>query len=125
MGEKAQLLCAECLGLLGAVDPARLDVKAAPPESLHSLTLTLLTELISKHLVRLLRVASSLPVLEATTFAIQVSAFHCSWARAVEPKAPIPSNVCRRTPTRLFVGSSLQILLRLFVQNLHFLGFLC
>ena len=73
MGLKAQLLCAECLGLLGAVDPARLDVKAAPPESLHSLTLPLLTELISKHLVRLLRVAQSLPVLEATTFAIQAS----------------------------------------------------
>lgn len=85
MGEKAQLLCAECLGLLGAVDPARLDVKAAPPESLHSLTLTLLTELISKHLVRLLRVASSLPVLEATTFAIQVhliSEVTCSKATA-------------------------------------------
>lgn len=72
MGRKAQLLCAECLGLLGAVDPARLDVKAEPPASLHSLTLPLLKELISKHLVRLLRVATSLPVLEATTFAIQV-----------------------------------------------------
>lgn len=101
VGRKAQLLCAECLGLLGAVDPARLDVKADPPASLHSLTLPLLTELISKHLVRLLRVASSLPVLEATTFAIQV----CILAR--------PIILVRREGKKVRQGKGIQLLVRL------------
>lgn len=72
IGVKAQLLCAECLGLLGAIDPARLALEPPAPDSLHTDTAHLLVELISSHLVRLLRVAPSLPVLDATTFAIQV-----------------------------------------------------
>lgn len=91
VGAKAQLLCAECLGLLGAIDPARLDMKAEPPKSLHSLTLPLLKELISRHLVRLLRVATSLPVLEATTYAIQA----CSTFEAIFPMGCAVGIDCR------------------------------
>ena len=72
VGTKAQLLCAECLGLLGAVDPARLSVKTRLPEELYTEPDDLLIALISKHLARLLRVAPSLQVLDSTTFAIQV-----------------------------------------------------
>lgn len=70
---KAQQLCAECLGLLGAVDPARVEVALDPPDSLCRCTQELLTTLIVKHLVRLLRVASHIFVLDAASFAIQVS----------------------------------------------------
>ena len=72
IGSRAQLLCAECLGLLGAVDPARLSVKTRLPEELYTEPDELLIALISKHLVRLLRVAPSLQVLDSATFAIQV-----------------------------------------------------
>ncbi|KAL3137629.1 hypothetical protein ABBQ38_004906 [Trebouxia sp. C0009 RCD-2024] len=68
---KAQQLCAECLGLLGAVDPARVEVALDPPDSLCRCTQELLTTLIVKHLVRLLRVASHIFVLDAASFAIQ------------------------------------------------------
>ena len=76
---KAQQLCAECLGLLGAVDPARVEVALDPPDSLCRSTQELLTTLIIKHLVRLLRVASHIFVLDAASFAIQVT-WHMSKA---------------------------------------------
>lgn len=72
IGSRVQLLCSECLGLLGAIDPARLSIERAAPDALCSSTAELLVELVSKHLVRLLRVAPSLFVLDAATFAIQV-----------------------------------------------------
>lgn len=72
MGLRAQLLCAECLGLLGAVDPARLSLNVRTPDKLCASTEELLVDLVTKHLVRLLRVAASLQTLDATTFAIQV-----------------------------------------------------
>ena len=57
---------------MSAVDPARLSLKVDPPDSLCNSIQELLVVLMSKHLVRLLRVASSLPVLDAAAFAIQV-----------------------------------------------------
>lgn len=68
----AQQLCAECLGLLGAVDPARVEVALDPPDTLCGSLLDLLKALITKHLVRLLRVASNILVLDSASFAIQV-----------------------------------------------------
>lgn len=69
---KGQQACAECLGIVGAVDPARVSLAMQPPAKLaqtqHALLMTLLTE----HLVRILRVASSLQVLDAASVAIQV-----------------------------------------------------
>ena len=73
---KAQQLCAECLGLLGAVDPARVAITLDPPEALCRTIQELLISLITRHLVRLLRVASHIFVLDATSLAIQVQ-LHC------------------------------------------------
>ena len=73
---KAQQLCAECLGLLGAVDPARVAVTLDPPEALCRSTQDLLVILITRHLVRLLRVASHILVLDAASLAIQVCSQH-------------------------------------------------
>lgn len=70
--QEAQQLCAECLGLLGAIDPARLLIKAEPLPALHTSLKQLLLTLLEKHLIRLLRVASSLQLLNFATFAIQV-----------------------------------------------------
>ena len=70
---KAHLLCAECLGLVGAVDPARLEYEPKSTDILLTTAGDLIIELISKHLVRLLRVADSLMTLEAAVYALQVS----------------------------------------------------
>lgn len=65
-------MCAECLGLLGAVDPARVSVELAVIPSLLSNDADILKALVSDHLVRLLRVAASRQHLDSATFAIQV-----------------------------------------------------
>ncbi|BDA43155.1 Serine/threonine-protein kinase ATR at C-terminar half [Coccomyxa sp. Obi] len=70
-GKKAQQACADCLGLLGAVDPARITLDLAPPPSLKHSQHDLLVTLLTQHLVRVLRVASSLQVLDAASVAIQ------------------------------------------------------
>lgn len=71
-GRKAQQACADCLGILGAVDPARVALDLAPPPSLKHSQHDLLVTLLTQHLVRVLRVASSLQVLDAASVAIQV-----------------------------------------------------
>lgn len=73
LGKKAKLACAESLGMLGALDPVRV---ISEPHERNTMILdesTLVVTLMKSHLVRLLRVASSLQVLDSTTFAIQVS----------------------------------------------------
>ena len=70
---KAHLLCAECLGLVGAVDPARLDYQPKPTKALLTNAGDLIIQLISQHLVKLLRVADSLVTLEAAVYALQVT----------------------------------------------------
>ncbi|KAK9914842.1 hypothetical protein WJX75_001188 [Coccomyxa subellipsoidea] len=70
-GRKAQQACADCLGILGAVDPARVALDLAPPPSLKHSQHDLLVTLLTQHLVRVLRVASSLQVLDAASVAIQ------------------------------------------------------
>ena len=69
---RAQQVCAECLGLLGAVDPARVSVELCAAPRLANSDADILVALISDHLVRLLRVASSRQHLDSATFAIQV-----------------------------------------------------
>ena len=77
-GDAAALAAAECLGLIGAVDPALVDgggagggggglTTLAPPGDRSGLP----AQLLSSHLVRLLRVADSMPTLDAATFATQ------------------------------------------------------
>lgn len=74
---KGQQACAECLGIVGAVDPARVSLNMQPLPRLLSTHHALLTRLLSDHLVRILRVASSLQVLDAASVAIQASSTLC------------------------------------------------
>ncbi|KAL0053239.1 hypothetical protein WJX82_003001 [Trebouxia sp. C0006] len=94
---KAQQLCAECLGLLGAVDPARVVVALDPPESLCRSTKDLLIILIMRHLVRLLRVASHIFVLDAAALAIQEVLKH--YGTAEEPTSHRSRGSRESTPT--------------------------
>lgn len=104
---KAQQLCAECLGLLGAVDPARVEVALDPPDSLCHSTQELLTTLIVKHLVRLLRVASHIFVLDAASFAIQVTCFLSIFALAAPDAVTGYLSCCMKDATMM----SLSVLL--------------
>ena len=69
---KAKQVCAECLGLLGAVDPARVAVEMSRAPPLRSNDTEILLALINEHLVRLLRVASTMHQLDCAALAIQV-----------------------------------------------------
>jgi serine/threonine-protein kinase ATR len=84
VSQQAQQACAECLGMLGAVDPARLQVDPQPPASRCTSDVELLVTLISRHLVRLLKTAPSLQVLDAATLAIQELLKHYSRAEGLE-----------------------------------------
>ncbi|GAB4817356.1 hypothetical protein N2152v2_004402 [Parachlorella kessleri] len=68
---QAQQACAECLGLLGAVDPSRVQLDLQPPPTMCRSEGDLVITLVTRHLLRLLKTASSLQVLDAATFAIQ------------------------------------------------------
>lgn len=59
--------------MLGALDPVRVIVEQHERKTMILDESTLVVTLMKSHLVRLLRVASSLQVLDSTTFAIQVS----------------------------------------------------
>ncbi len=78
---KGQQACAECLGIVGAVDPARVSLAMQPPARLAQTQHALLTTLLTEHLVRILRVASSLQVLDAASVAIQVWPWYTRFTR--------------------------------------------
>jgi hypothetical protein len=67
----AQQACAECLGMLGAIDPSRvkLDPQDTPTRCATEAQLSI--DLVTKHLVRLLKTAPNLQTLDSTTLAIQ------------------------------------------------------
>ena len=67
----AQQACAECLGMLGAIDPSTVKLDPKPPEQRCATDAQLAVELLIKHLVRLLKTAPNLQCLDATTLAIQ------------------------------------------------------
>jgi hypothetical protein len=79
-GFAAQQTAQVCLGLLGAVDPARVAIPPPPTSSMLPSDLALLVHLIERHLVRVLRVSAKLPQLDAAVFAIQVrQVSFCAW----------------------------------------------
>ncbi|KAI3426356.1 hypothetical protein D9Q98_008728 [Chlorella vulgaris] len=88
VSQQAQQACAECLGMLGAVDPSRLQIELQPPASRCTSDGVLLVTLISRHLVRLLKTAPSLQVLDGTTLAIQELLKHYSQAEGLEEAVP-------------------------------------
>jgi len=71
LGVAAQQNCAECLGILGAVDPSRVQVPPPPLPEMASSDGELLLRLMTQHLARLLKSADSLQSLDATTYSIQ------------------------------------------------------
>lgn len=67
----AQQACAECLGMLGAIDPSRVKLNPQDPAKRCSTEAQLAIDLVTKHLVRLLKTAPNLQTLDSTTLAIQ------------------------------------------------------
>ena len=70
-GVAAQQACAECLGMLGAIDPSRVKLDSQPHPKRCTTEASLAVELLKKHLVRLLKTAPNLQTLDCTTLAIQ------------------------------------------------------
>ncbi|KAJ7539120.1 hypothetical protein O6H91_11G077400 [Diphasiastrum complanatum] len=71
IGQKFKLVCAECLGELGAVDPVKLQVNLRRHSKIERSDEDLLFELINEHLARVLRAASDTDVQDAAALAIQ------------------------------------------------------
>jgi len=71
IGSKVHTRCAECLGLLGAVDPAMVLVDLSVRMELSTDPNEFMKTLVQRHLVRLLRVSSGLGTLSNTMLAIQ------------------------------------------------------
>ncbi|XP_021753008.1 serine/threonine-protein kinase ATR-like isoform X1 [Chenopodium quinoa] len=71
VGQRLKMVCADCLGALGAVDPAK--VKAAPCQrfKIQCSDDDLIFELIHKHLARAFRAAPDANIQDAAAFAIQ------------------------------------------------------
>jgi serine/threonine-protein kinase ATR len=67
----AQQACAECLGMLGAIDPSRVKIDPQDPVKRCATEAQLAIEVVTKHLVRLLKTAPNLQTLDSTTLAIQ------------------------------------------------------
>ena len=66
-----QQTCAECLGVLGAIDPSVVKLDAHPLVKKCSSDAQLAIDVLTQHLVRLLKTAPNLQTLDSTTLAIQ------------------------------------------------------
>lgn len=67
----AQQVCAECLGILGALDPSRVRLNTNFEPSRYQGLLDLAHDVIINHLIKLLMTANSMSVLDRITVAIQ------------------------------------------------------
>jgi hypothetical protein len=63
--------CAQCLGLLGAIDPSRVQPQLPRPSPFTYDGSTFLVVLVQEHLVRVLQTASDISQLEMTSYALQ------------------------------------------------------
>jgi hypothetical protein len=73
--------CAQCLGVLGAIDPARVAPELPRPVPFSYTPQGCLVRLVTQHLVRVLQTASDTGQLEATSYAIQQILQHYSRQR--------------------------------------------
>jgi serine/threonine-protein kinase ATR len=72
LSNKLKMLCAECLGELGALDPARLiQVEVRQPSKMERTDEDLAFELVTEHLAKMLRAAADTEVQDAAALAIQ------------------------------------------------------
>uniref|UniRef100_A0A0D3GKZ8 Serine/threonine-protein kinase ATR n=1 Tax=Oryza barthii TaxID=65489 RepID=A0A0D3GKZ8_9ORYZ len=71
VGQRLKLVCADCLGALGAVDPAKFKVMSCERFKIECSDDDLIFELIHKHLARAFRAASDTTVQDSAALAIQ------------------------------------------------------
>ncbi|KAF8672849.1 hypothetical protein HU200_049186 [Digitaria exilis] len=71
VGKRLKLVCADCLGALGAVDPAKIKVISCERFKIECSDDDLIFELIHKHLARAFRAAADTTVQDAAALAIQ------------------------------------------------------
>ncbi|KAG9442834.1 hypothetical protein H6P81_018688 [Aristolochia fimbriata] len=71
VGQRLKLVCADCLGALGAVDPAKIKVVSCQRFKIQCSDDDLIFELIHKHLARAFRAASDAVVQDSAALAIQ------------------------------------------------------
>lgn len=72
LSNKLKMLCAECLGELGALDPARLvQVEVRQPGRMERSDEDLAFELVTEHLAKMLRAATDTDVADTAALAIQ------------------------------------------------------
>ncbi|KAL4186626.1 hypothetical protein AMTRI_Chr09g34870 [Amborella trichopoda] len=71
VGQRLKLVCAECLGALGAVDPAKVKVVSCRRFKIECSDDDLIFELINNHLARVFRAASDTVVQDSAALAIQ------------------------------------------------------
>ncbi|KAJ3693956.1 hypothetical protein LUZ60_009436 [Juncus effusus] len=71
VGQRLKLVCADCLGALGAVDPAKFKNNSSERFKIECSDDDLIFELINKHLSRAFRAASDTQVQDSAAFAIQ------------------------------------------------------
>lgn len=67
----AQQVCAECLGILGALDPSRVRLNNAYEPVRYQKPLALAHDILISHLIKLLMTANSMSVLDRVTVSIQ------------------------------------------------------
>ena len=81
----AQQLCAECLGMLGALDPSRVHINTTFEASRYRDLIDLASNIMTNHLIKLLMTAHSMSVLDRITVAIQdvlrCDAFNEKWGQ--------------------------------------------
>lgn len=106
--ERFKLFCAECLGELGAVDPAKVNLNLRARSKIERTDDDLVFELIHKHLARVLRAASETDVQDAAALAIQelLKLTGCRAARLGVSWASPSSNVAD-ADKRADIGDSL------------------
>ncbi|KAK9109353.1 hypothetical protein Sjap_017413 [Stephania japonica] len=71
VGQRLKLVCADCLGALGAVDPAKVKVNLCQRFKIECSDDDLIFELIHKHLARAFRAAPDMIVQDSAALAIQ------------------------------------------------------
>ncbi|AQK67235.1 Serine/threonine-protein kinase ATR [Zea mays] len=71
VGQRLKLVCADCLGALGAIDPAKLKVSSCERFKIECSDDDLIFELIHKHLARAFRAAVDTTVQDSAALAIQ------------------------------------------------------
>eukprot|EP00898_Chlorokybus_atmophyticus_P004675 jgi/Chlat1/5208/Chrsp33S05180 len=93
LGQRVQLLCADCLGELGALDPARIQIDLSQLTNMERSNDDLVVKLISDHLSKLFRAASESNIQDAAALAIQeiLKLYNCDSAQGSGVDKDLPT----------------------------------